>query len=78
MSESPTTNDAAAGGNPQALYRRFPTASHSRPFDHELATMRELAREKADRKAAEAEAADSEVPPSAPTAEPAETAALGS
>lgn len=38
----------------QALFRRFPTAPHSRPFDHELATMRELAREKAERKAAEA------------------------
>lgn len=35
----------------QALYRRFPTGPASRPFDHELATMRELAREKAERQA---------------------------
>ncbi len=33
----------------QALYRRFPTDSRSRPFDHELATMRELRREKLER-----------------------------
>ncbi len=32
----------------QALYRRFPCSASSRPFDHELATMRELAREKAE------------------------------
>lgn len=42
----------------QALYRRFPTKASSRPFDHELATMRELAREKAEVKAAAAEAAE--------------------
>lgn len=40
----------------QTLYRRFPTGPESRPFDHELATMRELARERAERLAAEADA----------------------
>jgi len=36
----------------QTLYRRFPEGPGSRPFDHELATMRELKRERAEREAA--------------------------
>ena len=37
----------------QTLYRGFPHGAHWKPFDHELATQRELARERAERKALE-------------------------